>query len=247
MKTVIRVFTGALVLALWAAFALAGPTFTINGKNAWVGAVNSGQIQPVISWNGGWEYHFPGEAASLRTPNLEPMADVDPISPGKQAGLVMAWGDVGDDGIETIAAWLYDLGQEENMLNSVIDLTGNSPCATISSVGFTLIDADGKSMAYRWPVLSAFPCDVNVPFSVNPYLGASGSSITPVSFYEEPGFDLTRVVAMTFDERGTWDGSAASDPAGFGQHVWNTWRSVAATEVVPAEAATWGHIKALYE
>lgn len=224
---------------------LAQPSVSLTNKNHFQAALNAGQIQPGLGWNNGFESLYPGQSGQFRVPNLMAHQDVNPNQNGKQGGLLMAWGQGADQGQQIVASWTYSFGGQQNFLNTLVSLTGYSPCASISSIGVGLIDSSGKVRTWAWAVPSQQACDTDVNVVVNPFLGAAGA--TGASYYGDQGFRMVEVEKVVFFEQGLWDVGAPADPGGFGQHTWNGWRQVVVESTVPTHETTWGKIKALYQ
>jgi hypothetical protein len=210
-----------------------------------IAAIN-GFIQPVSGWSSALEHHYPGMSTQQRDPNLQAMIDVNPIEPGNQEGLMMAWGSSNDLDNDIIAAWEYVYDVDPDFSNALVDIDAHPPCFTINSISIGLKDVNGNLRSWAWNVPSTLPCGVTTHITVNPSQGSSGASPPANSYYNDVAFDITQVVSIEFCENGTWVAGVPADPAGFGQNVWNYWQNLVVTTPVPVEQTAWEIVKGLY-
>ena len=224
---------------------VSAPAVSLLTNKNWDDAILAGQVVASVGWDTGMEAFYPGMSAQYRSPNISAEKDANPVMPGQQHGLIMAWGSALDDGQEIIGAFEYDFIVAEDLTNTLIGVIGMSPCTSISTFGVGLRDATGKVMCWMWTVPGNQPCNTEIALSINP--GGGGPSIAPTSSHTDPGFDLSQVTAMTFHEKGTWSATGEPDPAGFFQNVWNGWRELVLSATVPVEESTWGSVKDRYK
>jgi streptolysin S family bacteriocin protoxin len=206
-------------------------------------AWNAGRIQPVTEWNNGFESHYPGMSSYLRTPNLAVKEEI-PQCPG-EPGVGMAWGTSADNGKNIIGAWQYEYGADPNLTGFCAHVCVFPPCR-INSISFGMKDINGNVKSWDWTVGAGgvLPCSTQVCFSIN--LGGGAGQANATSFYEDPGFDITNVIYLMFDENGTWVDSVEADPFGFNEHVWNYWKNIFVEQGTPVGQTTWGEIKSLF-
>ncbi len=220
---------------------VSAPAVALLTNIDWDNAIVAGNIIPSISWDNGLESFYPGMMTQLRASNLLAERDVNPFQGGQQNGMVMAWGSALDDGTEVIGKFEYVFAVPEDLSNTLIDLIGISPCLNINAWGLGFRDAAGNVMTWYWAIPANQPCDTEISISVNP--GGAGPNVAPTASYTDPGFDLTQVTAMTFHEKGLYDITSPTDPSGFGQNAWNSWRNLVLSATVPVEETTWGATK----
>jgi hypothetical protein len=235
---------GAFVAALILPNVFSTPAISLQTYSDWTTAWDAGQISPVTSWDNGFESHYPGMEPQFRVPDLYVMENIpdEPETPG----LVMAWGDPQDSGQEVIAAWQYEFTEDPDLTKYIIHLCVFPPCF-INTISFGLKDINGNIKSWDWTVGAngVVPCDTQVCFDVRADRGAGQSGAT--SYYIDPGFDVTQVQWMIFDENGVWVDSLPPDPAGFGRNAWNYWKEIWIEGPVSTQESTWGRVKQMYK
>jgi len=229
--------------AILALIAFSGPYIHLVTYQEFQNAWNAGKIQPVTSWNTALEAHYPGMSSQFRIPDLAVLPEI-PQAPG-EAGVLMAWGSSNDDGQNIIAAWQYEFGQDPDLSRKKIHLCVFPPC-NITSISFGMQDINGKMKSWDWTVGpgKAVPCSTQVCFWINLAGGAGQAGAT--SYYMDPGFDITKVAFLMFDENGVWVDSLPPDPGNFGRRAWNYWKGIWIEDAVPVENSSWGRIKSEY-
>ncbi|MDO8336085.1 MAG: hypothetical protein Q7T74_04900, partial [Candidatus Saccharibacteria bacterium] len=200
------------------------PYVAIDGFAVWEAAVLDGTVSPVDEANGlayMEKWHNQGYPETIyNEPELYAYAgnpcsgsDSDPCSPG----LVMAWGNPNLPDGSYSAAWKYKYPVDPDLTNSIITVTVFPPCKSINAVSLGLKDIYGNIRAWFWDVNlpGGIPCGVGTAISIDTSIpGILAATPAAAGYMSDPGFDITKVVEITFDENAIWVAGTTVPPPG---------------------------------
>ncbi len=252
----ITYFTLSLLLFFTAAAVNGETFFLLDLEREWVEALEqqnpgNNSVRPPLPeeidnliqlWNSPDVEGEPFRTDEFRMPELFVAPDVDPETPGEQAGMVMGWGNPapvqqgGDEGsdMDLSAGWVMEYSVDPDLTNTTISLKVTAP-SFITSVTFGLIDLEGDQISWNWSPGTDFPNGfsppgapttitintANMPFSMaTPTPMASG-------FAPNPNFDINKVASFFINETfHTTPGIFTVSPPGGGSAMilgWNAW------------------------
>lgn len=226
------------------------PHIAIDGTG-WQTTLADGSVSPVDEVNG-FDYmekwHNPNtpHEGSLYPPTMyrEPELYVysdnpcvgnypDPNNPSP--GLVMAWENpTPQPPLNSFsAAWKYKYPVDPDLTNSIITVTVHPPCRSITAVSLGLKDINGNIRAWYWDVNvpGGLPCGVGTAISIDTSIaGLAAATPTAAGYMSDPGFDITQVVEIWFDENAVWmAGTPVPPPGTTTPKAWNYWYDLTVT------------------
>ena len=162
-----------------------------------------------------------------------------------EPGLVMRWGDdTTADGNYT-AAWKYSYGDDPDYTNCIISVTVIAPQFSPTppnnqinkvSLGMQNIPAIGGAVrSWYWNCGPGQPIPWNTPVTITidtSKTGVAAATPTATNYVNNPGFNLTTVQYLIFDENANWVGNPqiAPPPGGSGiVGAWNYWHNLSVT------------------
>ncbi len=223
-------------LACTAALAVFGVAWSVpivsygDGKSkTWTEGTTSGSIYPTCSFaTAGMMFYgdlvaTTGEDGFACSPStLTPDFPVSDSTPTTFDSLVMSWDDGPDPDVYSVAEWEFMYDDDPNLVGTTINFNVFAPHG-VKALGIELIDVNGFSRGWFTRNIVNFW----QPYTINPVLP---SAVGMTYFFNEPGFDLTQVMFIRFDEATLpSDPIILPDPTHNGQE-WNAWGYF---EVVP--------------
>jgi hypothetical protein len=236
----------ALLAFAFLAKAHASPLFSIGegSGTSWSDAIKAGNVVPVLAADGMTKLEsdfYANEALvnghdgfQMRDAFLTPDLNVSDGFDTHQA-MVMAWQQLGtnDPGNDfgDVAAWeyVYDIDPDLTGLFLSFSLLANN----VWDVSVELIDNLGRTKGWIRPGPPPNWQNALIDLSSNA-ANQGGFLLMPIT----PGFDITMVTTIRFDESGIWSMPFAAPPAGTvfppGPVGWNAWNHVA---IIPEPSA----------
>lgn len=231
------VCTGVAALALSSLPGAATATVIVDipSGGSWAGAIGSGNITPsqssdALTWAAQQFYTgqavVPEAVAALLTPDIT-------VS-GQPNTLAMSWDGAAADPVLPVAWWDYAFGGAAQV---PVDMsTGSSritftllPPVGVWDVSLELIDVNGRSRGWFMPMPPNPGAWRSQTIAVN--LGAQGDFS---AYFNEAGFDITKVTRIRLDESGRNADFQVPDPNG--QPIaWNAWDSLVVTVPEPGD------------
>ena len=205
----------------------ASPFFSIGEgtQTSWGQAISSGNVRSVqagdITWAAEQFYGTQGPYQLLGS-QLTPDLFVADGNNEVHQSLVMSWDAVQDPNVLSIAAWEYVYDQDPDLTGLILDFSIFAPIG-IWDLSVELIDINNNSRGW----FSSGVPNTWGTHSINPGIGSQGIFN---AYYSQPGFDLSKVVAIRFDEAGMWSPSFPTAPVGAPPGLmWNAWNHVQVT------------------
>lgn len=231
----------ALATSCWLALGIANASIIVNigdGRpTSWGDAVAAGNVVPAnnLTWAADRFYSAStggtqGASFAAIAPTLTPDLVVEDMNGTLRSSLVMTWNESSATAPDplSIASWDYaflgepvslaSTGSRHSMIHfSLLPPTG------VWDVSLELIDADGRSRGWFRPGLGTPDItDLWGLFWLDLTLGDQDDFLS----FVEPGFDITRVVAIRFNEAGMRSAPFPLPPPGTTGLFWNAWDSV---------------------
>ena len=213
----------------------ASPLFHIGegGTQSWTQSLASGLIQPATNLSQSAQAFYQSQvdgdpdvtgfelAAATLTPDIV-------ISDGSEShlSLVMGWDHPTNDTVIGVAAWDYVYDVDPDLTGTRLSFSLFAPPG-VWDVSLELIDSAGRSRGWFLPM----PAAVWQTLVIRPDLAAAQGPFT--FFHNQPGFDITQVVAIRLNESGILS-MPFSVPNPSGSIAWNAWNHLS---VVPAPAS----------
>lgn len=218
------------------------PYIVIDTFPQWEVAVQDGLVGPVEigEWNDymqQWETYgdpciYPDNVGLTPDFSAYPgnpcTSDNEPAS----AGAVMAWAGPGIPTGVYGAGWKLKYPSDPDMTNTIVTVTVLPPCDPgISTVSFGMKEADGDIRAWYWDVPGTVPCGVATTITIDTsILGVNAGTPVATSWMNNPGFDITQVLELIFDENAIWLGGTSVPPPGTTvARAWNYWYDLTVT------------------
>ncbi len=216
-----------IILHFFVGLAFATPIFSIGEGTqiSWDQAIVSGNVQAVQAGDVTWaaQQFYGPQNYQMVTSQLTPDLFVADLNNEIHQSLVMSWDAVQDSSVLSVAAWEYVYDQDPDLSGLTLDFSIYAPPG-ISNLSVELIDIKGNSQGW---FSSSVPNTWGV-HSINTGIGVQGIFN---AFISQPGFDITKVVAIRFDEAGMWSPTFQAAPAGAPPGLmWNAWNHV---QVIP--------------
>lgn len=169
---------------------------------------------------------------------LTPDFGIPPGGPDERTSLVMSWDqpDDDDDDILGVCSWEYRYDDDPDLTGLYVLYSVYAP-PEIQDVSVILIDDAGRSRGWFRAGVPAVPAWEN--YAVDTGAGLQGPF---TFFFNEPGFDLTRVLTIRFNESSLRNVPfQTADPTGNGE-AWNAWNFLEVPEPSAGIALTAGII-----
>jgi hypothetical protein len=243
LKSLLFILIGCFVLWAAAPAVMADPSdFQLRTEDDWRKAMDEGQIQPVLEWNEALRGLHPGMEESFQVPELkvvEHLFLVDEVGNenfhvdedgnenvlNPNPGIIMWW--PGEEGKHITAAWGWELPEDPDLTNHYVVLTA-WPRSGMTSISFSFKDINGFMKGWRWDV-GTDPGDLPPDFPTTLVIWSEGGfgEAGSTGFWENPFFDLTKVVSFEFDESGIAMGGITL-PNNLGTFIgqWNYWHDI---------------------
>jgi hypothetical protein len=224
----------AAILLVGSAATWGSPLFSIgnDGAVSWSDGISSGRIQPATGLTVAEEQFYTTEVNSDPAYNgfgfYQPELNTAPVSDGAETydSLVMSWEPLAADTL-TVAAWEYVYDLDPDLSGSHIKFSLFAPPG-IWDISLELIDAMGKVRGW----FLSMPPHVWTNYTIFPDVAtAQGFNF----FFDTPGFDITKVVAIRLDEAG--NSVVLPNPAGTLLPQWNAWNHLAVVVPEPTSLA----------
>lgn len=206
-----------------------------DGQNtSWDAALSSGMIQATDQLTGAARAFYQQQVD--QSPMASDYAAVMPlldagvrVSDGQREfdSLVMSWDVFPDQDIIAVSQWQWNLAGPGR---SGVDLSGLKLDFSVYApqgvwdVSMEIIDMNGN--ARYWAKVgptngwNEYEICLDDPMGQDPFN----------AFFEDPGFDITQVASIRFDESGIWSMPFdLSNPAGQNTFAWNAWNHVRIT------------------
>lgn len=166
----------------------------------------------------------------------------DPCEPN-EPGLVMKWGDETTTDGNYTAAWKYSYRYDPDYTNCIIQVTVIAPQfgaapphnqVNIVSLGLQNIPAaTGAARSWYWNCGPGTSIPWNTPVTITidtSKTGVTAASPVATNFLNNPGFNLTAVQYLIFDENANIAANPSAPPPGQAlQHAWNYWQNLTVT------------------
>lgn len=232
-----RTFHAASLLCALLALApaaSASPLFSIGEGTgtSWDQAIANGNVRPVTASQGLTEaavrFYTDSTQASaefdsfaLVDASLAPDLNIQDTAGEEHQSLVMSWNNGSSDTELPIAAWEYVYDQDPDLRKTLIEFSLFAPPG-IWDVSLELIDDQGRSRGWF----------LSMPPSTWQVLQIDPNLLAPQSFqffFDQPGFDIRRVVAIRLDEAG--NAVTLPVPGGLPGTNWNAWNHLRVIDV----------------
>ena len=223
---------------------LAEPYFAIDSLQEWQTAMQTGHIQPMTTFQW-YEYMekwmtqpVEGEPYPTSTYFMQPSLHLYEGEPGNPdypegPGLVMEWGEPQPPAGQYASAWIYEYGLDPDLTNSIISITVFPPSfgatGKITNISLGIRDINGKVRSWHWTCPVPIPNNMPTTITINTAItGLASATPNATGYFEDPGFDITKVIAFIFDENAQWVGGPAPvpPPGSVDPRPWNYWQNL---------------------
>lgn len=215
----------------------ASPLFSIGegGEKTWTQAIADGNVVAVtpggaVGPGSGLTYSanqfYTAQTAGNFEQSLVTLTPDIAISDGSEShqSLVMSWDPPEDDPDRLgVAAWDYVYDIDPDLTRTMLHFSLFPPPG-VWDFSLELIDAAGRSRGW----FASGPAPAWATYWISPDIAAVQGPFT--TFIDQPGFDITTVVAIRLDEAGMQSAPFPVDPT-FNGLAWNAWNHLSITEV----------------
>ncbi|HUW19927.1 MAG TPA: hypothetical protein VMW16_11555 [Sedimentisphaerales bacterium] len=220
------------------------PHIVIDSFDQWLDVLRDSLVRPVDEAN--WaDYMLQWDR--YRDPDMEPYPQNMYLEPNLYAypgdpcpdvcqppspGLVMTWAGPSMPAGPYAAAWKLKYPSDPDLTNSIITVTVLPPCdPCITVVSFGMKDVNGFIRAWYWDVPAVLPCGIATTITIDTSIpGVTAANPVATSYMNNPGFDITQVIELIFDENTFWLGGTAVPPPGSTiPRAWNYWYDLTVT------------------
>ncbi|MEL6741099.1 MAG: hypothetical protein AAFP26_10630 [Planctomycetota bacterium] len=203
-------------------------------ETSWDAALSSGMISPTDQMTNAamnfYQGQVDGSSMASGYAAVMPLLDAGVlVSDGQREfdSLVMSWDVFPDQDIIAVAQWQWNIAgpgrSGVDLTDLKLDFSVYAPQG-VWDVSMELIDMNGN--ARYWAKIgptggwNEYEICLDDPMGQDPFN----------SFFEDPGFDITQVASIRFDESGIWSMPFdLSNPAGQNTFAWNAWNHVRIT------------------
>lgn len=237
-RYVVPIFMSLLLSASAGSIAKASPLFSIGegGDKTWTQAMTDGNVVPVtpggsVGPGSGLTYvaeqfYNDQTAGNFVQSEVTLTPDIS-ISDGSEShqSLVMSWNLPTDDPTTLgVAAWDYVYDVDPDLTRTMIHFSILPPPG-VWDFSLELIDAAGRTRGW---FASGAPLPAWATYWIRPDIAAVQGPFN--AFHNQPGFDITTVVAIRLDEAGMASMPFPVDPTLNGT-AWNAWNHLSVTSI----------------
>jgi len=163
----------------------------------------------------------------------------------EDAGLVMAWGELGLPSGNYSSAWEYDYLLDPDLSNSTITVTVTPPqfgaAGQINAVSFGIKDINGNIRSWWWSCPAPIPWNAPTTIKIDTSkVGVAAANPVATGFANNPAFNIKNSQFFIVDENFKWIfGQMPVPPPGQPQFgvMWNYWHNLIVTHNLPSSGA----------